>query len=64
MFESSPSVNALVAVRLHGVTDSGGIQEEAPSIGKSVLVLREVTERPEALEAGTVRLVSPLTSGL
>jgi UDP-N-acetylglucosamine 2-epimerase (non-hydrolysing) len=39
------------------ITDSGGIQEEAPSLGKPVLVLREVTERPEALEAGTVRLV-------
>ncbi len=39
------------------VTDSGGIQEEAPSLGKPVLVAREVTERPEAVEAGTVRLV-------
>jgi UDP-N-acetylglucosamine 2-epimerase (non-hydrolysing) len=39
------------------VTDSGGIQEEAPSLGKPVLVLRERTERPEAVEAGTVRLV-------
>jgi UDP-N-acetylglucosamine 2-epimerase (non-hydrolysing) len=39
------------------VTDSGGIQEEAPSIGKPVLVLRHVTERPEAVRAGTVRLV-------
>ncbi len=39
------------------ITDSGGIQEEAPSLGKPVLVLREVTERPEAIEAGTVRLV-------
>jgi UDP-N-acetylglucosamine 2-epimerase (non-hydrolysing) len=39
------------------VTDSGGIQEEAPSLGKPVLVLREKTERPEALEAGTVKLV-------
>lgn len=39
------------------VTDSGGIQEEAPSLGKPVLVTREVTERPEAVEAGTVRLV-------
>ena len=39
------------------LTDSGGIQEEAPSIGKPVLVMRETTERPEALDAGTVRLV-------
>lgn len=39
------------------LTDSGGIQEEAPSLGKPVLVLRERTERPEAVEAGTVRLV-------
>ncbi len=39
------------------ITDSGGIQEEAPSLGKPVLVLREVTERPEAIEAGTARLV-------
>jgi UDP-N-acetylglucosamine 2-epimerase len=39
------------------LTDSGGIQEEAPSLGKPVLVLREKTERPEAVEAGTARLV-------
>jgi UDP-N-acetylglucosamine 2-epimerase (non-hydrolysing) len=39
------------------LTDSGGIQEEAPSLGKPVLVMRDVTERPEAVEAGTVRLV-------
>lgn len=39
------------------LTDSGGVQEEAPSLGKPVLVMREVTERPEAVEAGTVRLV-------
>lgn len=39
------------------LTDSGGIQEEAPSLGKPVLVMRDVTERPEAKEAGTVRLV-------
>jgi UDP-N-acetylglucosamine 2-epimerase (hydrolysing) len=41
------------------LTDSGGIQEEAPSLGKPVLVLRDETERPEAVEAGTVRLVGP-----
>jgi UDP-N-acetylglucosamine 2-epimerase (non-hydrolysing) len=39
------------------LTDSGGIQEEAPSLGKPVFVMRNVTERPEAVEAGTVRLV-------
>jgi len=39
------------------ITDSGGIQEEGPSVGKPVLVLREKTERPEGIEAGTVRLV-------
>ena len=39
------------------LTDSGGIQEEGPSLGKPVLVMREVTERPEAVEAGAVRLV-------
>lgn len=39
------------------VTDSGGVQEEAPSLGKPVLVMREVTERPEAVQAGTVRLI-------
>ena len=39
------------------ITDSGGIQEEAPSLGKPVLVMRDTTERPEAVDAGTVRLV-------
>lgn len=39
------------------LTDSGGIQEEAPSLGKPVLVMRDTTERPEAVEAGTVKLV-------
>lgn len=39
------------------ITDSGGVQEEAPSLGKPVLVMRDTTERPEALDAGTVRLV-------
>ena len=43
------------------LTDSGGIQEEAPGLGKPVLVLREVTERPEAVEAGTVKVVGTET---
>ncbi len=44
------------------LTDSGGIQEEAPSLGKPVLVMREATERPEAVSAGTVRLVGTDTA--
>jgi UDP-N-acetylglucosamine 2-epimerase (non-hydrolysing) len=39
------------------LTDSGGLQEEAPGLGKPVLVLREVTERPEGVAAGTVKVV-------
>jgi UDP-N-acetylglucosamine 2-epimerase (non-hydrolysing) len=39
------------------ITDSGGVQEEAPSLGKPVLVMRETTERPEAVDAGTIKLV-------
>ncbi len=39
------------------LSDSGGVQEEAPSLGKPVLVLRDTTERPEGVEAGTCRLV-------
>ena len=46
------------------LTDSGGIQEEAPSLGKPVLVMREVTERPEAMEAGTARLVGSGREGI
>lgn len=44
------------------ITDSGGVQEEAPSLGKPVLVMRETTERPEALVAGTVKLVGTKSS--
>jgi UDP-N-acetylglucosamine 2-epimerase (non-hydrolysing) len=39
------------------LTDSGGIQEEAPSLGKPVLIMRETTERPESVSAGMARLV-------
>ncbi len=39
------------------LTDSGGIQEEAPGLGKPVVVMRDTTERPEGIEAGTVKLV-------
>lgn len=50
-FASLMSISAVV------LTDSGGVQEEAPSLGKPVLVMRETTERPEAVTAGTVRLI-------
>ncbi|ERN40806.1 UDP-N-acetylglucosamine 2-epimerase [Rubidibacter lacunae KORDI 51-2] len=46
------------------ITDSGGLQEEAPSLGKPVLVLRETTERPEAIAAGTARLVGTDTASV
>jgi UDP-N-acetylglucosamine 2-epimerase len=46
------------------VTDSGGIQEEAPGLGKPVLVTRDTTERPEAIEAGTALLVGTETAPL
>lgn len=52
-----PEFTAVLAASRIVLTDSGGIQEEAPSLGKPVLVLRDNTERPEAVEAGTVRLV-------
>ena len=43
------------------LTDSGGVQEEAPSLGKPVLVMRDTTERPEGVEAGTALLVGTVT---
>ncbi len=46
------------------LTDSGGIQEEAPSLGKPVLVMRDTTERPEAVDAGTVKLVGSDKGGI
>ncbi|MDY6806252.1 MAG: UDP-N-acetylglucosamine 2-epimerase (non-hydrolyzing) [Cyanobacteriota bacterium] len=46
------------------LTDSGGLQEEAPSLGKPVLVLRETTERPEAIDAGTAKLVGTNTTNI
>ena len=46
------------------LTDSGGIQEEAPSLGKPVLVMRDTTERPEAVDAGTVKLVGTDTANM
>ena len=46
------------------ISDSGGVQEEAPSLGKPVLVMRETTERPEAVEAGTVKLVGTDRKGI
>lgn len=46
------------------VTDSGGLQEEAPSLGKPVLVMRNTTERPEGIEAGTVRLTGPYKNAI
>jgi UDP-N-acetylglucosamine 2-epimerase (non-hydrolysing) len=46
------------------LTDSGGVQEEAPSLGKPVLVMRDTTERPEAVEMGTVKLVGTDTAAI
>jgi len=46
------------------LTDSGGVQEEAPSLGKPVLVMREATERPEAVEAGAARVVGTAAKGI
>ena len=64
-----PPLNYPLFVRLmqraHVIlTDSGGVQEEAPSLGKPVLVMRQVTERPEAVAAGTVKLVGTETQSI
>ncbi|WP_250433619.1 non-hydrolyzing UDP-N-acetylglucosamine 2-epimerase [Hanstruepera flava] len=59
---SYPSFVWLMSQSYIIVTDSGGVQEEAPSLGKPVLVMRDTTERPEAVEAGTVVLVGTNTN--
>ena len=53
----SPELEVIRFETVDVLTDSGGIQEEAPAFGKPVLVMRDTTERPEALYAGTARLV-------
>ena len=58
-----PMVHLMKHARLV-LTDSGGLQEEAPALGKPVLVLRQVTERPEGIQAGTVRLVGTQTDAI
>jgi hypothetical protein len=52
-----PHFARLLAIAEMMLTDSGGVQEEAPALGKPVLVMRETTERPEGVEAGTAKLV-------
>ena len=61
--EYAPFVHLMKLAHLI-LTDSGGIQEEAPSLGKPVLVLRNVTERPEAVSAGTVKIVGTDTEAI
>ena len=60
MLAEPASYREIVGAMQHSwlvVTDSGGLQEEAPAFGRPVLVLRDVTERPEAVDAGAVRMV-------
>ena len=52
-----PNFARLLDISSIMLTDSGGVQEEAPALGKPVLVMRETTERPEGVEAGTAKLV-------
>jgi UDP-N-acetylglucosamine 2-epimerase (non-hydrolysing) len=59
-----PELVALLKMSHLVLTDSGGLQEEAPALGKPVLVLRDVTERPEAVEAGVARLVGCHTGAI
>lgn len=59
-----PDTAHLMARSTLVITDSGGIQEEAPALGKPVLVMRKTTERPEAVEAGTAKLVGTDTSAI
>ncbi len=61
---SAVDMHRLVARSYMVMTDSGGIQEEAPALGKPVLVLRRETERPEAVEAGTVKLAGTETDNI
>jgi UDP-N-acetylglucosamine 2-epimerase (non-hydrolysing) len=57
--KSYPVFVRLMMISTLVITDSGGVQEEAPALGKPVLVMRETTERPEAIDAGVVALVGP-----
>jgi UDP-N-acetylglucosamine 2-epimerase (non-hydrolysing) len=59
-----PDFINLIAACYAVITDSGGLQEEAPALGKPVLVLRDVTERPEAVTSGTVKLVGTQTKDI
>jgi UDP-N-acetylglucosamine 2-epimerase (non-hydrolysing) len=59
-----PSFARLIGIAEIMLTDSGGVQEEAPALGKPVLVMRETTERPEGVAAGTARLVGTDVSNI
>ena len=61
---SAVDMHRLIAKSYMVMTDSGGLQEEAPALGKPVLVLRRETERPEAVEAGTVKIAGTGTEGI